>query len=54
MSKRCICPKCGSEDTHKDRVMGTDSGDRTCKSCGYTTSANSFKTKEEADSEKKL
>ncbi|WP_218420058.1 TFIIB-type zinc ribbon-containing protein [Alteromonas lipotrueae] len=54
MKKKYICPKCGSEDTYKERVNGADSGDRICKSCGYTTSANSFKPKEEDDSEQKL
>ncbi|WP_157076066.1 TFIIB-type zinc ribbon-containing protein [Alteromonas stellipolaris] len=53
MSKKYICPKCGSDDTYKEKIMGADTGDRICKSCGYTTSGNSFKTKEEAMPDKK-
>ena len=37
------CPKCSSENTHKERINGADTGDRVCQKCGYTTTANSFK-----------
>lgn len=39
------CPKseCKSTDTYKEKIMGNDTGDRICKKCGYTTSANSFR-----------
>lgn len=41
--KRFACPKCGSENTAKDRhQFGGDTGDRTCLDCKYTTSRNSF------------
>ena len=38
------CPKCKSTETYKEKIMGADTGDRVCKICDYTTSANSFKT----------
>jgi hypothetical protein len=44
------CPKCSSTDTYKERINGSDTGDRICESFEYTTSAVSFgeKDKEEA------
>jgi transcription initiation factor TFIIIB Brf1 subunit/transcription initiation factor TFIIB len=37
------CPKCHSTETHKDRRMGSDTGDRICNKCGYTSMAHEFK-----------
>jgi len=51
---RYVCPKCGSDDTFKEKIMRQDTMDRECRSCGYLMSAKSFEeaaTKE--DEEKK-
>ncbi|MGF1836793.1 TFIIB-type zinc ribbon-containing protein [Photobacterium sanguinicancri] len=37
------CPKCSSKNTSKERINGSDTGDRICKDCGHITSSNSFK-----------
>ena len=44
------CPKCSSTDTYKERINGSDTGDRICKICEYTTSAVSFKEKGKEES----
>ncbi|EKO3444223.1 Eag protein [Vibrio fluvialis] len=41
------CPKCGSHDTYKEKIMGQDTGDRVCQECNHITSAASFRVKEE-------
>ncbi|MUK91903.1 hypothetical protein GNP80_05565 [Aliivibrio fischeri] len=41
------CPKCKSPNTYKEKIMGSDTGDRVCKDCGHTTSAVSFRVKQE-------
>jgi len=49
---RYVCPKCGSDDTFKEKIMGQDTMDRECRSCGYIMSAKSFEeaaTKEEEE-----
>lgn len=37
------CPKCGSRNTHKDRIMGSDTMDRECEDCGHVGWHASFR-----------
>jgi predicted RNA-binding Zn-ribbon protein involved in translation (DUF1610 family) len=40
------CPKCGSNNTSKERIMGADTMDRICGNCGYIGPKQEFKEKE--------
>lgn len=37
-----VCPQCGSMDTYKERMFGTQTGDRKCLGCGYSDVARDF------------
>jgi RNA polymerase subunit RPABC4/transcription elongation factor Spt4 len=41
------CPKCGSSNTIKEKIMGADTMDRICQNCKYIGSKNEFKNKEQ-------
>ncbi len=49
MSKKYECPQCGSEATSKDKIMGSDTMDRVCNSCGYTGIYREFIVNDEQD-----
>lgn len=48
------CPKCKSTDTYKEKINGSDTGDRICNSCKYTTSAISFRQQGELEAKEKI
>ncbi|MEW8051413.1 MAG: hypothetical protein AB2809_13660, partial [Candidatus Thiodiazotropha sp.] len=31
-----VCPECASNKTSKEKIMGSDTGDIVCDTCGYT------------------
>jgi len=41
------CPKCGSNNTTKERIMGADTMDRICGKCGYIGPKEEFKEKKD-------
>jgi predicted nucleic-acid-binding Zn-ribbon protein len=47
------CPKCGSDNTHKDRIMGSDTMDRKCGDCGYMGVYREFKEENQSSGEEK-
>jgi DNA-directed RNA polymerase subunit RPC12/RpoP len=40
--KQYICAKCGSKDTFKEKIMGSDTGDRRCSKCNYIGHSKRF------------